>query len=244
MAEITIVCNEGADITIDGVSWDDIVPPEDDTPDAIDVFRSECLTGGCVSCDWDTLHARLTNHDIATFWWLLTESERRSIAEMAIKNMLFYILSYGRSGKTNCGGGEGDIKQIACVQNGLVRILKFGTSPIGGGSCYYRRYADSKEYCYVPATSYGLPCNLVICATYADAASDSTFGHTMCSIQVVDGTDSIDNWIIFQYSSFDIKSGNWQIPGGKYDLYVDFIKMLSISCGGYSYKTVARFNHI
>lgn len=232
MPEITFITVPKADdIIIDGVSLNDI-----------DAFRAECLTGGAVSCDWTTLHTRLNNRDVSRFWWFLTESERRSIAEMAIKNTLFYTFRYGRAGKSNCEGGEGDKYGIVCLQNGLIRALKFGSYSVGGDSCYYRRYSTSKEFCYVPEIQYGLPCQIVTCATYAGA--DQGFGHTMCSIKVVDATDSIGNWTIFQYSDFDIKLGSWQIPNNEYDLYIKFGELTNVSCRGYSCTTIKRFEHI
>jgi hypothetical protein len=207
-------------------------------------FRSECLYGGAVSCDVGTLHARLNNHDVSRFWWFLTESERRSIAEMAIKNTLFYTFRHGRSGKSNCEGGDGDDYGLSCLPNGLIRALKFGSYSVGGDSCYYSRYGykTSEEFCYVPETQYGLPCHIVTCAT--PAGSEPGFGHSMCSIKVVDATDSIDNWIIFQYSDFDIKPGSWQIPNNEYDLYLKFGELTNVSCRGYSCTTVKRFEYI
>lgn len=227
MAEITFIVDPGADdILIDGVSLNDI-----------DAFRDECLTGGAVSCDWDTLHARLINHDISRFWWFLTEAERRSIAEIAIKNTLFYTLYYGRSGKPNCEGGEGDVAEIVCMQNALIRYLKFGSdSPPSGSDCYYRRNSDSDEFCYVPDIKYNLPCNIVLCAGY-------DFGHSMCAIQVVDSFDSLDNWIVFQYSSFDIKPGNPQMPNNDFsDLFVKMEVITTMRCSGYRANEVARWD--
>jgi len=253
MTEITFITYPDVDeILIDGVPIEDLspiddtppaptpTPPPDDTTD-IDIFRAECLSGGAVSCTWSALQVRLINRDIATFWWDLTESERRSIAEMAIKNTLFSIMRYGRAGKENCEGGEGDVGRIVCVQNGIIRTLKFGSYDVGGDKCYYRKSSTSKEFCYVPETSYGLPCHIVTCAT-ASGSSDP-FGHTMCSIQVVNNTDSLDNWIVFQYSDFDIKPGHWQMPS-RDDIWVVFSNLTHVSCGGYGYKDVARFEHI
>jgi hypothetical protein len=42
----------------------------------------------------------------------------------------------------------------------------------------------------------------------------------------------------------DIKSGNWQMPSHKYDLYLKFSNINRISCGGYSSDIVTRFEHI
>jgi len=246
MAEITFIVYPDVDeILIDGVPIEDL-PPIDDTIhtqtiDDIDTFRIACLSNGAVSCNWGTLQSRLINRDIATFWWDLTESERRSIAEMAIKNTLFSQMRYGRAGKADCIGGEGAVGRIVCTQNGIIRTLKFGDYDVGGDKCYYRKSSTSKEFCYVPETSYGLPCHIVTCATASD--SSNPFGHTMCSIQVVNDTDLLDNWIVFQYSDFDIKPGHWQMPS-RSDILVIFSNLTHVSCGGYGYTDVARFDHI
>jgi hypothetical protein len=203
-------------------------------------FRDECMSGGNVVCSWNVLKNRLEDQTVSLLWWLLTETERRSISKMAIENTLFYKLNYGRYGKPDCKGGEGDIRAIWCVVNGVIRTIKFGVYLSGGGSCYYRRYADSEEYCYVPEATYGLPCHIVSCGSH----EPGDFGHSMCSIQVVDRLDSINNWIIFQESDFDIKPGQRQIPTYKYDLHIRFREMTSFSCGGYSATTIARFEHI
>lgn len=208
----------------------------------LDEFRAECLSNGTVTCSWDVLKTRLEGQTVSRLWWDLTETERRSIAEMAIKNTLFYTLLYGRSGKLNCEGGEGDVSSIVCVQNGLIRALKFGSYSVGGDSCYYRRSSISEEFCYVPETQYGLPCHMVSCVTYVNA--DPGYGHSMCSIQVVEGTDSLDNWIVFQYSDFDIKPGHLQIPVDKYDLWIAVSRLTGLSCGGYNSETIVRFEHL
>lgn len=208
-------------------------------PNYIEEFRKACISNEQVSCNWSRLESWLNAKAVSKIWWDLTETERRSVAEMTIRNTLFYKLRYGRSGSPDCEGGEGDLKNIVCVQNGLIRTLKFGSYSGGGHSCYYRQYIDSEEYCYVPEVQYGLPCHIVTCVTYG-----SGFGHTMCSIQVVDEIDSMDNWIIFQYSDFDIKRGSSQIPSHRYDLYIRFGKLTGLSCGGYSDTTVVRFEHI
>jgi hypothetical protein len=205
----------------------------------LEEFRAECVHGGSVTCSWDVLKTRLEDQTVSLLWWFLTEAERRSIAEQAIRNTLFHNYRYGRHGKANCEGGEGDVKSIVCVQNGVIRTLKFGKCSAGGDSCYYRRYTDSEEFCYVPNIQYRLPCNIVSCIDY-----EGEFCHSMCSIQVVNKIDSINNWIVFQYNDVDIKSGNWQMPSHKYDLYLKFSNINRISCGGYSSDIVTRFEHI
>jgi len=244
MTEITFIVYPDVDeILIDEIPIEDLPTViHTQTIDDIDVFRTECLSGGTVSCTWSTLQARLIDRDVAKFWWDLTESERRSIAEMAIRNTLFSVMRYGRSGKANCAGGEGDVGRIMCTQNGIIRTLKFGSHSVGNDSCYYQRTDPGEEFCYVPETSYGLPCHIVSCLTYSGA--DPGFGHSMCSIQVVNNTDSLDNWIVFQYSDFDIKPGHWQIPSHKYDLYIKFGDLKSNTCSGYEYETIKRFEHI
>jgi len=205
-------------------------------------FRAECFDAGGIGCSWDVMKTRLEDRTVSQLWWDMTEMERRSIAEMAIKNTLFYTLRYGRSGKPDCEGGVGDVMGIVCVQNGSIRALKFGSYSVGGDSCYYRRSSTSGEFCYVPEIQYGLPCHMVTCTTYAGV--DRGFGHTICSIQVVDKTDSLDNWILFQYADFDIKPGNWQIPADEYDLCIKISRLIGLSCWSNTCETIARFEHL
>jgi len=211
----------------------------------LDVFRAECMSGGMVVCDWETLESRLNDHTVSTLWWELMGSERRAIAEMAIKNTLFYTISNWRDGKQYCAGGEGDIHGADCLQNAMVRYLKFGSdtppslvvgdgSP-GGSACYHQKTMASTEFCYVPDIKYNLPCNLVGC-------NGANYGHAMCGIRVVKNIDSLDNWIVFQYTDFDIKPGHAQMPNFRIDdLCVTIRTPSAIKCTGYSYKTVASW---
>lgn len=196
MVEITLNTSPGTnDVSIDGVSLNDI-----------DAFRTECLSGGSVSCDWGALHTRLINHDVSNFWWLLTEQERRSIAEMAIKNTMYFNIKQGRSGEPSCAGGIGSYTELMCTQNAHIRYMKFsGELPTDMDACYWK-YGTS-EHCYMQNETYGLPCNFLICI-----GPSGTDAHAMCAIQVIDEIDSLDNWVIFQYSTCDIKPGGWHIP--------------------------------
>lgn len=219
MAEITFTADpEADDILIDGVSLNDI-----------DAFRSECLSGGAVSCDWNTLHTRLINHGISKMWWFLTESERRSIAEMAIKNTMFYQISYRGKGEQNCGGATGFfLDRDPCIPNSIIRYLKFKTSGFSNVDvCYWKRSETSEEFCYRSDQTYQLPCYMVDC--FGDG-----FGHTMCSIQVAQGTDDLNNWIVFNYADFDIKPGDYQMPKGK-KVYLNIPRTFT-DCSGYTYR--------
>ena len=223
MPDVTIATiPEADDIVIDDVSMNDVA-----------AFQSECLTDGVVTCGWDALHTKLNNLDVSRFWWFLTRDERYSIAEMAIKNTLFYELWYGRGGKANCEGGEGDFVGIVCCQNGVIRYLKFGVPvPIVDmttgyvDACYFKRLlSDPTETCY-RQDAYNLPCHIVNCIEHFTGPG---FAHTMCAIQVCEGFDSLDNWIVFQYDDFDIKPGNWQMP---HDKEVRMFSPTKVHCGG------------
>lgn len=222
MPKITFIVDPGADdITMDGVSLN-----------AIDEFKIECLSNGVVSCDWATLEARLNNHDVSMFWWFLEETERRSIAEMAIKNILFFTISSARSGNPDCEGGIGEWKLAQCVTNTIVRYQKFKYIPSESvGSCYWKHPTTGEEKCIYQTDTYNLPCNIVGCYT-----DDDEWGHGMCAVQVVRGTDSLDNWIVFNYSDFDIKPGNWQMPNNS---TVSMMVPAYFSCRGYSFWSCA-----
>ena len=205
MAEITFIVDPGADnILIDGVSVN-----------AIDAFRDECLSSGAVSCGWDTLHTRLINHDVSRFWWFLTESDRRSIAEMVIRNVLFFNIKNRRIGTSNCGGGTGTWEDAVCTDDALIRYFKFTSTSvvtrddIGIDESYWKHPITDNEHCYVPDNCLGLPGHTIQCAHFATG-----FFHAMCGIHVRQTTDDLNSWVIFQYTDIDIKPGDWQMPKG------------------------------
>jgi hypothetical protein len=223
MPEITFIVDPGADdIVIDGVSLN-----------VVDELRSECLSGGAVSCDWDTLHSRLINHDVSRMWWFIKESERRSIVEMAVNNTISYRIYRFGYGEYDCVGNINEWRTAVCVQNFVIRYALF--SSMGSKqytdltNCYWKRSDESTdEVCFVPEHPYGLPCNAV-----------SSHGHVMCGIQVVHGLDSLDNWIVFQYSDFDIKWGNWQMPA---DEGIGVREVTNLQGGGYNSVSLTGFS--
>ena len=201
-------------------------------PDVL-AFREACITDEQVSCDWSILESWLNSLIVSDIWWLLTETERRSIAEMTIKNTLFYMIHKGRKGEANCEGGEGDYGDIACKQNALIRYLKFGEVVNSADHCYWKRHGTStEEHCYVPDISYNLPCALVLCFVPA-----YNFSHVLCTVQVNEDVSKLESWIIFQYSDFDIKPGDWQLPVDKDpgNSSITMINPQSIDCGSYSW---------
>ena len=174
--------------------------------------------------NFDALKPYLVSGYIGENWWEFTEDNRRTIAETAITNILFYYISQGRSGDADCAGGTGDKHTIVCLQNANIRILKFGTGVPGGDNCYYDDI-DGNEHCYVPDEKFNLPCYYVVCV-------GQNWGHSMCAIKVNEDIDDLDSWIIFQYNAFDIKPGNWQIPINTHDdLVLKIYEPTRVSCG-------------
>lgn len=171
---------------------------------SIEDFRAECLSNGSVACSWDVLKTRLEDKTVSELWWDLIETERRSIAEMAIKNTIFYTIHDVREGASECEGGGGEWKKAVCMQNGIIRYMQLSTPVAGVDTCYWKNNVGA-EMCYVPTYPYNLPCNLVVCMGYE-------FGHMVCAIQVVHNPNVLSDWILFQYSSFDIKPGDQQLP--------------------------------
>ena len=216
MPEITFVTVPGADdIIIDDVSLNDV-----------DRFRSQCLLGGSVVCTWDTLHARLMNHDVSRFWWFLTEPERRSIAGKAIVSTLDRTILYYRREENS----EWSRLDSPCTYNAIIRFQKFGT-PVGWHNCYWAYDTSSPVgVCYVPDHHFGLPTVHV-----------NTHYHVMCGIQVVNNIDSLDNWIVFQYNNPNIKPGNSQMPHGSHIIIQDPFPHASESCIGFDSKVITTF---
>ena len=210
---------ETLDLTA-GEEWDETIPLIPDT--------------------WDSLKPRLENHTVSGYWWDFTEEDRRALAELAIKNTLFYQMYKGRRGKANCEGGEGDYGTIVCKQNALIRYLKFGEVVAAADHCYWKQWATStEEHCYVPDISYNLPCVLVWCLV-----PKIHFSHVLCAVQVNEDVSKLESWIIFQYSDFDIQVGDWQLPVDQDpgNSSITMIKPQSIDCGSYSWMgNIARW---
>lgn len=228
MAELIInSVPSGADVTIDGeiVGTTPLVIPIEIS---LEAFRAECLTDGAVSCDWNTLHARLNNHDVSRLWWLLTESERRSIAKHAVSNTINKVIWYYRRGES---GGWMKLPS-PCTYNAIIRFQKFGT-PIGWYDCYWKYDSGSTDaFRYAPEHYFGLPTVHV-----------NTVTHVMCGIQVVNSIDDLNNWIVFQYGSFDIKPGHAQMPYGKRVIIQDPFPYTGTldNCIGFDSRVITEF---
>lgn len=218
------------------------------TAKSVDIYSGESMSSIDFStATWNEVKPLLEDGTIGSDWWSLAESDRRRIAELAIKNTIFHEVHLFRSGKSNCSGGVGDFSRAYCQVNALIRVLQFGSGDIGGDSCYYKQNASSAEHCYVPAKKYNLPCHLVSCFT--SPGTSPPFGHALAAIQVVNGVGSLDNWIVFQYNNFDLKSGEWQMPAPDYDnMYVQIKSVDSMSdtgeykCTDYAASNIAYFD--
>lgn len=187
----------------------------------LDLFKVIDIT------DFDALKPYLVNGYIGEHWWDFTEAERRRIAETAIKNTLFNGFWWGRSGASDCGGSTGDKYRIVCAQNAVIRLLKFGTGVPGDDDCYYYDKSGN-EHCYVPAERFNLPCYQV-----RVLAGERSWGHAMCAIKVNKNIDDLNSWVFFQYATFDIKPGDWQIPTDTYDwVKIQLLITTKITCCG------------
>ena len=190
------------------------------------------------SVAWEVLKPQLEDGTIGAEWWTYTEAARRVIAELAIKNTLFYQIRQGRSGDPDCAGGIGDLHGITCARNAMIRYLKFGSRTFDVSGCYYQN-DENIEACYVPDAQYHLPCFMV------DSASHPVWGHEMCAIQVNENIEDMNSWIFFQYSSFDIKPGDWQMPADRYagNYYVEVRRVKSmLSCSSYTSSLIVRWD--
>lgn len=189
-----------AEVEIDG-EYTETTPFDVEIGELPTEFNDSCLCNGDVICDWGTLKPYLEDHTVSTFWWGFTESERRSIAEMAVKNTIYQLIQHYRRGE------EGEWKRLAspCTYNAIIRFQKIGV-PIGWADCYWKYTEASTDiYNYVPNHSFGLPCVLL-----------NNNYHVMCGVQVVDAIDDIDNWVVFQYNDVNIKPGSPHMPTGSH----------------------------
>lgn len=241
MAELTIESiPSGADVNIDGEAIG-TTPITFSIGESVGLteFRSQCLSNGKVVSSWNTLKTRLEDQTVSGIWWDLTRDERYSIAEMAIKNTLFYNIFYTRTGKPNCGGGEGELKRATCVNSAIIRCIKFGELPDtvpywsqNADMCYYRKQPVDAEHCYVSNTPYKLPCH------YVSMISEFAVNHAMAAIQIENNYNSLDSWIVFQHTSFDIKPGHRQMP---YKSTVYLSKPNGFQCGVTYGTRIAEF---
>ena len=180
-------------------------------------FRKECLTGETVSCTWDILKTRLEDHTVSRLWWQLTREERYSITRMAAARTIPKDARYNASGLSNCEGEDEASVWInaVCHHDALIKYMKFvGGNVPGADKCYYKlKYLTAEPQCYVPDHSYNLPGAI---ASYSAPMGDQPtgYGHGMFAILIDEDMTKVDNWVIFQYSDFDIKIGNWQMPAG------------------------------
>lgn len=189
---------------------------------------------------WSEIKPGLEDGSTGQNWWSLTEATRREIATSAIQNTIFYGITYYRSGGSNCTGGEGEWGRAQCQINALLRVIRFGNGSIGDDSCYWKRGSTGNEYCYVPEKPYHLPCHLI-----STTISGGGWGHALAGIQVVNATNTLSNWIVFQYSNYNIKPGHIQMPktsGGK-DVYATIRAVNGMSgCQDYTSHQIAKFN--
>ena len=232
MPEITIVAMNGAEIKVDGVTIGD-TPVEPPTPQSLEAFRLECLSNGRVSCSWSVLRTRLEDQTVSKLWWDLTRDERYNIGKEAVDGTkLNRDLRFTCPGLPNCAGAGGDWKNAACVHDGIIRYLQLVSKDVvGADSCYYKYLETSEAKCWFPKVSYNLPGALVACATPYGPG----YGHTMCALQIDKDISKLDNWVIFQYSEYDIKPGTWQIPTHTWDdLYLTMrtFKTVLVGCNG------------
>lgn len=209
---------------------------------SLEEFRAECMSDGVVVCSWYILENRLEDQTVSRLWWDLTQGERHSVAERAVKNTLYYDVRWSCTGLPMCAGAGGDWVNACCVQDTMVRYLKFISKSVqGADSCYHKHHETSDVLCYVPEISYNLPGAWASCATPYGPG----YGHAMCAIQI--GTDIMvmDSWVVFQYTNFDIQPGDWQMPTYKWDdLYLRMLHLDEIlpGCTGHDATEFVRWD--
>lgn len=209
----------------------EIVDVVDGIPtDSVGTFRARCLSDGKVSCSWEVIEEKLHDRTVLGVWWELTREERYSIAETAANNVLCYKVEKYRHGKPKCEGGEGDWLTAVCVQNAMIRQLRFGEHVnVGGDSCYYKNN-NNDEVCYLPEKTLNLPCFMVTCVT-----KDAGFGHSMTAIQIGEDESDLNSFVIFHCSTFDIPLGGSQLPVYSWPaIHVSIGRITFAVCAGYS----------
>lgn len=195
-------------------------------------FRTECLSGGDVVCSWDVLENRLEDQTVSKLWWDLTLDERYSISCTAIENMMFNLFAIKRLGKSDCGGGEGETGFTLCLDNAIIRYLKFSSSDFTKIDEYYWRYggtSEENEKCWRPDICYNLPGHIISCMPLPVAAN-----HAMCGIQIDTDLTSIDSWVVFNYGNCDIKPGDGQMKDPYIQVWVPERDSIDLTLTGLS----------
>lgn len=183
----------------------------------INAFRNECMNNGSVKCSWSTIKNWLKDRRVASIWWDLTQTERKSVAVIAIKNTLFYYTDSIRDGNDNCSGPTGSTYRAVCLHNAIIRTQLFGFPVEYSKKCYYK--SSSGVYkCYYSPDHYGLPAYDIELRT-TERTGDNAYGHAICGIQIVNNMNSYKNFILFQYNACDVKLGDWNFPNDKDDMW-------------------------
>ena len=183
----------------------------------INAFRNQCMSNGSVKCSWVTIYHWLKNRRVSSIWWDLTQTERKSIAIIAIKNTLFYSVYFVRDGNDNCSGPTSSMYHAVCLQNAIIRTQIFGFPVEYSKKCYYKNQSG-RDLCYYKEDHYGLPAYDIELRTTVTTGDDA-YGHAICGIQIVNNMNSYKNFILFQYDSCDVQLGDWNFPTNRTDLW-------------------------
>ncbi len=183
----------------------------------INAFRSACMNNGSVKCSWSTIKNWLKDRRVASIWWDLTQTERKSIAVIAIKNTLFYYTDSIRDGNDNCNGPTSSTYKAVCLHNALIRTQLFGYPVDNSKKCYYKSSSGIYK-CYYSSDYYGLPAYDIELRT-TERTGDNAYGHAICGILIVNNMNSYKNFILFQYNACDVKLGDWNFPDDKVDMW-------------------------
>lgn len=239
MAELTIESvPSGAEVQIAGIIIG-VTPVTCQIDEMLGLaeFRAECLSGGNVVCSWGVLKMRLEDQTVSRLWWDFTRDERYSIAENSVTNTFPSWIQNRRTGDPGCVGGVGDWSTAMCVPNTMIRCLKMFKDPSPNDSdvdrCYWKDYAGN-EQCFLQPNPYELPCHTVSCINHS-----RTYYHSLAAVQIDKNTDQLGSWCIFQYSDFDIKPGDRQLPyGSTISIHAPYVIQCGYSNGDLMYKSV------
>jgi len=177
----------------------------------IDAFRDMCIDTNEVICDSQTLNAFGENKTLSIIWKDLTNNEKKQIG-IKLHGYLLNNIFYKRSitsmceGPTNCVGGCPTYGSAVCVQNALIRVLRFVEPNESFSKCYYKN-ALGEEVCYYYPESYCLPCYPVTVVSVPNS-----FYHSIACLQIGTDVNNFNNWLFFQYNASDIVPGSWDMP--------------------------------
>ncbi len=216
-------------LILSGIASADVINLTDD----VTTFRTQCMKDNEVICDSQILNSHGENGTLKNIWSNLTITEKRNIG-INLYNYLSSSVFYTHTITTTCNDINCSSPQVGmCVQNALIKVLRFSISDESFSGCYYKNMHNEVKSYYYP-DSYGLP-------AYPTqvVSADNNFYHSIGGLQIGDNVSDFNNWLFFQYNDADILPGEWNMP---LPAVVTIKHLCPGSCTGYGCGDLITFS--